>query len=85
VVDLVSQALLTGGISGTTAEGAISEDALSATLGEIVAGQKHGHEDDAEITILKSTGMAIQDVATAKRMYELARKKGVSLEVSIIP
>lgn len=85
VTDLINQALFTGEISGAIAEGAISQETLYATLGEIVAGQKRGRENDAEITIFKSTGMAIQDVATAKRVYELAREKGVGLEVSITP
>ena len=40
---------------------------------------------DEEITIFKSTGMAIQDVATAKKVYELARDKGIGVEVSITP
>jgi alanine dehydrogenase len=85
VTDLVNQALITGEIAGAMAEGAISRDTLYATLGEIVAGQKKGREDDAEITVFKSTGMAIQDVATAKRVYELAREKGLGVELSITP
>ncbi len=66
-------------------EGAISEETLHATLGEIVAGKKPGREDDGEITIFKSTGMAIQDVATAKKVYELASERGVGVELSITP
>jgi alanine dehydrogenase len=85
VTDLVKQALITGEIAQALAEGAISEDSLYATLGEIVAGQKGGREDDTEITIFKSTGMAIQDVATAKRVYESAEQKGLGIEVSITP
>jgi alanine dehydrogenase len=85
VTDLVKQALITGEIAQALADGAISEDSLYATLGEIVAGQKKGREKDAEISIFKSTGMAIQDVATAKRVYELAQEKGLGVEVSITP
>jgi alanine dehydrogenase len=85
VIDLLNQALVTGEIADAIADGAISKDSLPVTLGEIVAGKKPGREDDAEIIIFKSTGMAIQDVATAKRVYELARQKGVGLEVSITP
>jgi alanine dehydrogenase len=85
VTDLVKQALITGEIAQALADGAISEDSLHATLGEIAAGQKKGRENNAEITIFKSTGMAIQDVATAKKVYELARDKGLGVEVSITP
>ncbi len=42
-------------------------------------------ENEAEVTIFKSTGMAIQDMATAKKVYELAKEKGFGLEVSITP
>jgi alanine dehydrogenase len=85
VTDLVSQALVTGEIAQALADAAISEDSLYATLGEIVAGQKKGRENDPEITIFKSTGMAIEDVATAKKVYELAEQKGLGVEVSITP
>jgi alanine dehydrogenase len=85
VTDLVNQALITGEIAGAMEQGAISEGTLHATLGEIVAGRKPGRENDAEITIFKSTGMAIQDVATAKKVYELAKKAGVGVELSITP
>jgi len=85
VTDLVSQALITGEIAQALADGAISEASLHATLGEIVAGRKKGRENNAEITVFKSTGMAIQDVATAKRVYELAEDKGLGIDVSITP
>jgi alanine dehydrogenase len=85
VTDLVNQALITGEISDAIKEGAIGEETLHATLSEIVAGQKPGREKDSEITIFKSTGMAIQDVATAKKVYDLARDKGVGVELSITP
>jgi len=85
VTDLINQALITGEIRDAVEQGAISEETLHATLGEIVAGHKPGRENDEEITIFKSTGMAIQDVATAKKVYELARGKGIGVEVSITP
>ena len=85
VTDLMSQALITGEIAEAVNQGAISEGTLHATLGEIVAGQKPGRTDDAEITIFKSTGMAIQDVATAKSVYELAKERSVGVELSITP
>jgi alanine dehydrogenase len=85
VADVTNQALVTGEIAGAVAEDAISESTLSATLGEIVAGQKRGREDDGEITVFKSTGVTIQDVATAKLGCDLARERGVGREASIIP
>jgi alanine dehydrogenase len=85
VTDLVDQALITGEIADAIDAGVISEGTLHATLGEIVAGQRPGRQDEAEITIFKSTGMAIQDVAAARTVYELAREQGVGVEMSITP
>lgn len=85
VTDLVGQAVITGEIADAMGAGAISKDTLYATLGQIVAGQKVGRENDEEITVFKSTGMAVQDVATAKKVYELAVEKGLGVEVSVTP
>jgi alanine dehydrogenase len=85
VTDILSQALVTGEIAQALVDGAITENSMHATLGEIVAGRKKGRENDAEVTVFKSTGMAIQDIATAKRIYELAKQKGLGVEVSITP
>jgi alanine dehydrogenase len=85
VTDAVNQALITGEIADAAADGVVSRDNLYASLGEIVAGQKKGREADHEITVFKSTGMAIQDVGTAKKVYQLALQKGLGVEVSITP
>jgi ornithine cyclodeaminase/alanine dehydrogenase len=58
-------------------EGIISSDHIYAELGEIITGKKAGRESASEITIFKSQGLAIQDVSTAGKVYEIAVKKGV--------
>ncbi|NNG02335.1 MAG: ornithine cyclodeaminase family protein [Desulfobacteraceae bacterium] len=85
VTDLPKQALLVGEITDAIATGAIDEAALHTTLGEIVAGKAKGRENDAELTIFKSTGMAIQDIAVAKRVYELAIEKQAGVDIAITP
>lgn len=42
-------------------------------LGEIVAGMRPGRADPQAITLFESQGMAIQDLAVAKRLFELGR------------
>ena len=64
-------------------EGVITEDHIHANLGEVVAGIKPGRESDDEITLFKSVGLAVQDAATAARVYELARAAGVGTEIEI--
>ena len=64
-------------------EGAITADHIHASLGEVIAGMKPGRESDEEITLFKSVGLAVQDAATAARVYDLAREKGVGVEIEI--
>jgi alanine dehydrogenase len=66
-------------------ENAITESHFYAELGEIITGKKSGRNPDEKdiITIFKSNGLAIQDVATAKLVYEKAVQKGIGKEVKI--
>lgn len=64
-------------------EGAITEDHIHASLGEVVTGARPGRENDEEITVFKSCGLAIQDVATALCVYRAARERGIGQEVEL--
>ena len=64
-------------------EGAIDEKHIYAELGEIIIGKKLGRVSDSEITLWESVGLAVQDAATAKLVYEKAVKKGVGIEVNL--
>lgn len=64
-------------------EGAVTEDHIYASLGEIVIGAKPGRENDEEITVFKSCGLAVQDVSTALAVYNAAREKGIGTEVEL--
>lgn len=46
-------------------------------LAAVVAGRVPGRGDPQEITVFKSNGVALEDVATAARVYERARAEGV--------
>ena len=63
-------------------EGVVSEKDIYAELGEIVAGKKKGRTSPDEITMFKATGLAIQDVGTASKVYELAKAKGVGMTLA---
>lgn len=64
-------------------EGHVTADHIHAELGEVVAGLKEGRTNGAEITVFKSVGLAIQDVATATRVYQLAKEKGAGTTLSL--
>ncbi|GAA4850179.1 N-[(2S)-2-amino-2-carboxyethyl]-L-glutamate dehydrogenase SbnB [Paenibacillus vulneris] len=57
-------------------EGKFSREQLHAELGEIVIGTKPGRETDDEIIILNPMGMAIEDIACARRIYLQALQEG---------
>jgi len=64
-------------------EGAVTADHIYASLGEIVVGEKPGRETDEEITVFKSCGLAIQDVSSARVVYEAAKAAGVGQEIEL--
>jgi ornithine cyclodeaminase len=60
-----------------TRAGLFSRERLHAELGEIVLGERPGRESDDEIILLNPMGLAIEDVAAAQAVYELALEQGV--------
>jgi alanine dehydrogenase len=81
VVDDIQQALHSGEINVPISKGIIKPTDIHATIGEIIIGKKSGREDEEEITIFDSTGLAIQDVATASIVFELASERGIGTKV----
>ncbi len=64
-------------------KGEITADHIHADLGEIITGTKEARTSQSEITLFKSIGLAIQDSATAKLVYEKASELGIGTEISI--
>ncbi len=64
-------------------EGAVTENHFYAELGDLVVGKNKGRENNEEITVFKSNGLAIQDVATAKLIYDKAIAAGIGTNVDI--
>ncbi|NMF96987.1 ornithine cyclodeaminase family protein [Aromatoleum toluolicum] len=52
--------------------GIIAKEDIHGEIGEILLGRKPGRENDEEITIFDSTGMAIQDNTTSYKIYQNA-------------
>lgn len=74
VVDEWDQASHAGEINVPVSSGKFSQKELAAQLGEIVTGKKRGRVTDQDITVFDSTGLAIQDVAVSKIIFEKAVK-----------
>jgi ornithine cyclodeaminase/alanine dehydrogenase-like protein (mu-crystallin family) len=64
-------------------EGAITERHIVAEIGEVFAGRHPGRESDGDITLFKSLGMAVEDVATARFAYALAEARGIGEEIRL--
>jgi len=69
-----------GDIQIPIGEGAYSADDIHGDLGAVVNGTLVGRENDEEITLFKSVGLAIQDISCASLVYDQAKSKGVGLE-----
>jgi hypothetical protein len=55
-------------------EGAIGPDHIRAEIGEVLIGAKPGRTRSDEITLFKSLGLAVEDVAAAAFIYQQAQK-----------
>jgi ornithine cyclodeaminase/alanine dehydrogenase-like protein (mu-crystallin family) len=65
-------------------EGAISgEDHVRAELGEVLAGMAPGRRSPGELTVFRSLGLAVEDLAAAERALVRAREQGIGREVEI--
>ncbi len=64
------------------AEGLIGPAHVAAELGE-VAGGAPGRRSPGEITLFKSLGLAVEDVAAARLAVERARKLGLGTELTL--
>ncbi len=64
-------------------EGLITASHIQADLGDLVLGRKQGRTNAEEITLFKSNGLAIQDAATAKLVYDAAKNAGAGKEVTL--
>ena len=61
-------------------EGSIkSEDIIS--IGDIINGKTPGRQSPSEITVFKSVGIAAQDVAVAKLVYDRALKENIGQDI----
>lgn len=61
----------------------ITDTNIHGEIGEVLAGAKTGRSSASEITLYKSVGIAIQDVATAQLVYRKALERNVGTNVEI--
>jgi alanine dehydrogenase len=64
-------------------EGAIGDEHIVGELGELLLGRVSGRRADREVTIFKSLGLAVEDVAAAQFLYERAKAEGRGAKVQM--
>ncbi|WP_163337994.1 ornithine cyclodeaminase family protein [Desulfopila sp. IMCC35008] len=62
-------------------EGIFSDEIIHGDLGEVVTGNIVAREDDEEVTVFKSVGIAVQDLVTADLALKLAESMGGGQEI----
>lgn len=76
VVDNIDQCRLEAGDFVAALEQGVTDWRLMRELGDVVAGRETGRATPDDITLFKSVGLAIQDVAMAAELLQRARTEG---------
>ena len=64
-------------------EGAIDEDHIAAELGEVLLGKIVGRESVEQITLFKSLGLGVEDLAAAELVYRRAQEQQLGISVEL--
>jgi ornithine cyclodeaminase len=64
-------------------EGAVKGDHIQAELGDVIIGKNPGRLSSGELTLFKSLGLAVEDVASAAYIVRRARETGTGQTVTM--
>jgi alanine dehydrogenase len=84
VIDDHKQCTHSGEVNVPYHDGTLSDDDIYGEIGELVTEKKAAREDDTGVTVFDSTGLAIQDVAAARVVYEDAREHEAGFDFGLI-
>lgn len=60
-------------------DGTITRNDFTGDLGQVIKGELTGRENDEEIIVFETVGVATQDLVAAKRIYDKAVEAGVGI------
>jgi ornithine cyclodeaminase/alanine dehydrogenase len=83
VVDALAQCVVMGDLHHAIDAGLVTSADVHAELGDLVVGRKRGRTNPEEVTVFDSTGVAIQDAASAAWIYQRAIAANVGTPISI--
>jgi ornithine cyclodeaminase/alanine dehydrogenase len=78
------QAPESGEVNVALHSGRLRREAIAGSLGEVVAGKIPGRLAAGDITVFDSTGLAVQDLAVAREIYERARATNAGMELELV-
>jgi alanine dehydrogenase len=84
IIDCWNQARHSGEINVPVSEGLIDRDDIQATIGNVIIGKKPGRTSDDDVTIFDSTGLAVQDIVTAWKIYEKALDNDIGRKINFL-
>jgi len=64
-------------------EGAVGDDHIRGELGDLLLGRGRGRLSEADVTVFKSLGLAVEDVAAARLIYDRALAAGAGTRVEL--
>ena len=73
-----------GDIIEALESGRITKDHVIAELGEVLEGKARGRENDSEITLYRSLGIASQDLICAHYLMDQAKEQGLGTVANIL-
>ncbi|HKI90753.1 MAG TPA: NAD(P)-binding domain-containing protein [Gaiellaceae bacterium] len=83
VIVVETRAVLAPPPAGALELAGLDESAIHAELGELVAGTRPGRTSPEEITLYKSVGVAVQDLAAAALVLATARERGAGVDIEL--
>ncbi|MGX1809954.1 ornithine cyclodeaminase family protein [Nocardia sp. NPDC055321] len=63
--------------------GVFGPDHVGDELGEVLIGAKPGRTDPAQITLFNSLGVGLQDLAAARLLVDIARRRGIGTDIDL--
>ncbi|MGZ4290220.1 MAG: ornithine cyclodeaminase family protein, partial [Gaiellaceae bacterium] len=78
-----TRAALASPPAGASELASLDESAVHAELGELVSGARPGRTTPGEITLYKSVGVAVQDLAAAALVLAAARQRGAGVTIEL--
>ena len=62
-------------------EGLVDDDHIVGEIGDVLIGEVDGRKSAMDITLFKSVGLAVEDLAAALHVYEKAKETGAGTTV----